>query len=171
MHKKSELLTKGAWEDGVLWEFYFGENLTNLPLVSVCGLYIKNERILLTRNSRGWDITGGHIEKDETPIETLYREMLEEGGVKVSDHRHIGYYVLTYTQNTINKSTGLPYPDNAIIPCFLVNTKKPIQALTAKECSDAKMFYIYGPEVQNLREKGLFNGIYKYAKEKNLLFS
>lgn len=38
------------------------------------------DKILSARNERGWDIPGGHLEGEETLLEGLHREIIEEAG-------------------------------------------------------------------------------------------
>jgi 8-oxo-dGTP pyrophosphatase MutT (NUDIX family) len=41
---------------------------------AVCAvLFIKN-KVVAVRNPRGWDIPGGHLEKEESPYTALRRE-------------------------------------------------------------------------------------------------
>lgn len=57
-----------------------------------CGAYgfiIKDDKIALIKKARGGytgllDLPGGGIEHDETPIEGLHRELMEEAGVTVT---------------------------------------------------------------------------------------
>ena len=68
--------------------------------VGAYGFIIKNDKIALIRKARGGykgllDIPGGGIEHDETPVEALKRELMEEAGVTVKD-----YQLLTATSRT-----------------------------------------------------------------------
>ena len=56
--------------------------------VGAYGFIIKNDKIALIKKARGGytgllDLPGGGIEHDETPQETLHRELQEEAGVTV----------------------------------------------------------------------------------------
>ncbi len=53
--------------------------------VGAYGILIRNEKIALIKKARGgykgkYDLPGGGIEHNETPIETLHREIMEEIG-------------------------------------------------------------------------------------------
>ena len=68
--------------------------------VGAYGFIIKDEKIALIKKARGGykgllDIPGGGIEHDETPVEALKRELMEEAGVHVEN-----YQLLTATSRT-----------------------------------------------------------------------
>lgn len=58
----------------------------------------ERERFVLARHeARGWEIPGGHVEDDETPLQAAQREFAEEIGRRVEDlepvlvqHRSVG---------------------------------------------------------------------------------
>src|SRR3989344_3026098 len=66
------------FSDGV--EFPKRELISAVFLIALDG-----SRILVTRNTRGWDIPGGHVEEGETPEEALIREFQEEVGATFSN--------------------------------------------------------------------------------------
>ena len=71
--------------------------------------YIFNDKnqLLIVRNGTVWTIPGGHPEPNETPINTLDREVMEESCVTLRDTQYLGavevvensktYYQLRYT--------------------------------------------------------------------------
>lgn len=63
---------------------------------------------MVNLNHRGWDFPGGHIELNETPVECLKREAMEEGYVEEECH-FLDYIVVDYTENS-NWNEGSPYP-------------------------------------------------------------
>ena len=68
--------------------------------VGAYGFIIKDEKIALIKKARGGytgllDIPGGGIEHNETPVEALKRELMEEAGVTVNN-----YKLLTATSRT-----------------------------------------------------------------------
>ncbi len=92
------------------------DNSTVVTAVSV--ILIKDNKFLLTRIDRGWDIPSGHVEKDETPEEAVVREAYEETGASVNSLQRIGYLYITKAQeNEINKK----YPDKSAIIVFASN--------------------------------------------------
>lgn len=61
------------------------------------GVIIENEKIVLIRKARGGykgklDLPGGGIEHNETPVEALHRELMEEAGVIVQDEKLIDVF-------------------------------------------------------------------------------
>lgn len=53
-------------------------------VTSAFGFVFRDEALLMTNlRQRGWDIPGGHRERDEPPAQTAVREVREETGVDV----------------------------------------------------------------------------------------
>ena len=53
--------------------------------VSVKGVLIRKGKVILVRNDRDeWELPGGKLEVDETPVGCVAREMMEELGLEVS---------------------------------------------------------------------------------------
>ena len=50
----------------------------------------RNNKVLLLRNERGWDLPGGHIKEGEDIISGLKREVFEETGLTISDVTSLG---------------------------------------------------------------------------------
>lgn len=78
----------------------------NSDLTKVLAIYISE------RNCYG--LPGGHIEKDESPDQAMYRELYEECGIRPSNLKHVDFFVhdcgkivLGYT-GTINDSNVEP---------------------------------------------------------------
>ena len=68
--------------------------------VGAYGFIIKNDSVALIKKARGGykgllDIPGGGIEHDETPVEGLKRELMEEAGVTV-----LNYELISATSRT-----------------------------------------------------------------------
>ena len=70
--------------------------------VGAYGFIIKNDSVALIKKARGGykgllDIPGGGIEHDETPVEALKRELMEEAGVTVTDYKLLSATSRTFT--------------------------------------------------------------------------
>lgn len=62
--------------------------------VSVKGVVINADRVLLARNDRGeWELPGGRLELGETPAECVAREIDEECGLQVAARRLLDCWV------------------------------------------------------------------------------
>ncbi|MBM0868176.1 8-oxo-dGTP diphosphatase [Staphylococcus auricularis] len=60
---------------------------------------IWEDRYLFTQHKkRGIEFPGGKVEKGETPIEAMHRELYEETGATVKVHQYIAQYYVDRTQ-------------------------------------------------------------------------
>jgi 8-oxo-dGTP diphosphatase len=86
------------------------ENMS--PIAQVYGVCFDGEgRILVIRHEQGagsWNLPGGTPEKDETPEETLIREVDEEGDVDISKVKMLGAAEVFF-ENNPNKKKGDHY--------------------------------------------------------------
>lgn len=73
----------------IWWDENF--ELTNEKHTQVSG-YIFNDKnqLLIVKNGKTWTTPGGHPEEGETPLETLKREVMEEGCVTLKDIKYLG---------------------------------------------------------------------------------
>lgn len=76
-----------------------------------------SQSILMTKNGRGLDFIGGHVENNETPFEALQREALEEAGVKINKSKFIGA-IHVFNPNWTKESK---YPKSAYQLFYLSN--------------------------------------------------
>lgn len=52
---------------------------------SGAGIFPNGGRILLVKHpQRGWEFPGGRIENNESPLDALHREVMEECGIKIN---------------------------------------------------------------------------------------
>lgn len=61
------------------------ETISEAVTASFAFVINDKNQLLAIRNERGWDTPGGHREGNETPIETAYRETLEESCIEIGD--------------------------------------------------------------------------------------
>ncbi len=73
----------------------------------VCGIIFKEDKIFLCRRNAlkslagYWEFPGGKVETNETEEASLYRELLEELGMKVTIDKYFHSVVHTYDTFTI----------------------------------------------------------------------
>ena len=69
----------------------------DIPLSTPLTFAFAGQNVLLVKKRLNdwWDVVGGKIEKNESYIETIKREALEEGGVEIDNIILIGYVLAT----------------------------------------------------------------------------
>ena len=143
-------LLSGTWNHGIRWEIFAGSCIpTNGPIVAVSVIPFFENKIVLTKNHRGWDLIGGHCEVGETPEETLARETFEEAGAKLDSYHIVAYTRITNEVERVNKTTNLPYPLVSYSPFYSATcNEKPIGPSVDSECSEVGFFTLDDVEVQ-----------------------
>jgi len=67
-----------------------------------CVCFNSSGHVLIKREpGKLWNLPGGTVEHNETPIQTLERELEEEVDVVVGDNKMIGYYKVVSSKPTI----------------------------------------------------------------------
>jgi|GEM_PF-571352 len=134
----------GQWCADVRWEFYLSNQLPEaLPCTAVFCLALTSDeplRVVLTRNHRGWELLGGHLEPGESLEQALHREALEEGGFCVSSAQLFGYRAVTNLRPVANDHHGGSYPPLACIPYFVATTDQPLVPPSGEEIFEAATF-------------------------------
>lgn len=145
-------ILKGEWRNGTSWQFFLADKLPPEAIESataVSGLAYQNNKLLLTKTRRGWEIPGGHIEEGEDISTALKRELLEEAGiVQVTDIKLFGYRKIVNGQQNYNRSTGKPYPMVSYLPHYFVQFDNRLTKPTGDDCYDSGLFDWYSDEVQ-----------------------
>jgi 8-oxo-dGTP diphosphatase len=78
-------------------------------ITSVHALCFHKDKLLLVDiKNRGWSFPGGHIELNESPLECVKREVMEEACVE-GDCSYLGYVEVDHSENPAWKSDS-PYP-------------------------------------------------------------
>ena len=78
-------------------------------ITSVHAFCFHQEKLLLVDiKNRGWNFPGGHIEPNESPLECVKREVMEEACVE-GDFTYLGYVEVNHSENPAWNSNS-PYP-------------------------------------------------------------
>ena len=110
---------------------------------------IRNSRVLLLKNEKGWDLPGGHIKQGENILDGLKREVFEETGLTIDNprslghsHRHKHFFCASFPRDDIKLSDEHsefvfapiekikdlpnlePYYKEAIFKCINLNENK-----------------------------------------------
>ncbi|MFG0551550.1 MULTISPECIES: NUDIX hydrolase [Pseudomonas] len=109
-------------------------------------IYRKEGEVLFVRKRKAkWNLPGGRVERDETPLEAAMREMAEETGLAFDELRYLTMYredkVIHYLFEA-RKADDKPRPRNEIEACRWIKTsdvskrrvRRPIKTLL-KRCA------------------------------------
>jgi ADP-ribose pyrophosphatase YjhB (NUDIX family) len=134
-------LLSGTWSQHVSWEFYLSSFLPPTHLITaVFALPLVGSKIALTKNIRGWELPGGHVEVNETIAQALKREVFEEIGMRISRFMVFGYRKIIATQPQFDPQ-GKPYPyPISYLPYFLVVADDPLAQPVGKEIITCQTF-------------------------------
>lgn len=78
----------------------------------VAAILKKDNKILIARKKQGkslagyWEFPGGKIEMEETPEESLKRELMEEMNIKIEVLEYVGESIYDYGNNTVINLKG-----------------------------------------------------------------
>lgn len=116
-----------------------GDQLPPRDLItSVHGFCFLDEKLLLVKlNHRGWDMTGGHIEADETAEECFKRETMEEADV-TGDCKFLGSIIVDHSENSLWNEDN-KYPKVGYQVFYRMDIKE-IYDFTAGFESDERIF-------------------------------
>lgn len=136
----------GKWDDNQSWGFYQTDKLpaANLCTAVYClAILPRTNQVVLTRNHRGWEMLGGHIEPGETVEQTLVRECLEEGGFIPETYRLFGYRKITARKPVSHSQRGGCYPfPHGYIPHYIAISTLPLQKPTGEEILESRAFTV-----------------------------
>lgn len=78
------------------------DSISYLLPVSVKSLVIDKNRVLLIKNERNeWDLPGGKVQKNESPLETLNREIKEELNLSIKNSKILCLNSYTFRKQQI----------------------------------------------------------------------
>lgn len=138
-------LLTGRWDDNQSWQLLRSDELPDTALctaVYCLAILPETKQVVLTRNHRGWEMLGGHIEPGETIEEALLRECLEEGGFTPEHYQLFGYRKVTAKQpvpHSQKADSFYPFPHGYILH-FVATSTLPLQKPTGEEIAESRAF-------------------------------
>lgn len=134
------VIAAGVWGEDVQWELRASpqtvppKDCTAVACIAISSL--AEQRVVLTRNHRGWEVLCGHIEPGETLLDAMAREALEEGGFAVDQDRAMpfAYRKMTALRRPPagSRASAYPYP-TSYIPYYYALTDRPLTQPTGEE--------------------------------------
>jgi len=90
-------MTYSKVEDGVIPEQLYDKIVKSMPIPSVEAMIVRNDSLLFLRRKNSpaegqWWFPGGRIRKGESLEEALSREVKQETGLEVKNHRLVNVY-------------------------------------------------------------------------------
>lgn len=128
---------KDYWEETGSEVEFVASNLKPVRLSATAVkifIFDKENKLLLVKNKKGWDIPGGHIEDGESPVGALKREVIEETGSSLLSSNLVGYLKIT---NIKTKKINSNYPKESCILLYVGKVTEHRKTLL-HEVSEAK---------------------------------
>lgn len=141
---QERLLCDGEWGNAK-WEMWTSKELPDSELctaVACVAIYdLATDRVVLTRNHRGWEMLAGHKEIGETIEETLCREAFEEGGYIVTASNLFGHRKIIASERPAPGTREAQYPfPVSFMPYYYAFTAEPLHEPTGKEITERDIF-------------------------------
>lgn len=108
-------------------------------ITSALALAFHEGNFLMTKlHARGWDIPGGHIERGETPEQTMRREVMEEAAVELGSVHLFGYQRIRLLGDV---PEGYRYPHPESFQVFYIGAVAKILPFSPTAEAGARTFF------------------------------
>jgi 8-oxo-dGTP pyrophosphatase MutT (NUDIX family) len=164
---QAKKVLEGAWDENLRWEFHLSSHIPPAELctaIACIAIDEPSDRIVLTRNQRGWEILGGHIEPGETATDALFRETREEGGFRPQRFNPFGYRKVIARQPVPHDQREGYYPfPISYIPHFVAASSLALSAPTGEEILESRAFSLHEIETLGVKTLPIIQaGVYFY---------
>ncbi len=166
-------IISGSWDDNQTWKLYQDDKMPDPSLctaVYCLAILPHTKQVVLTRNYRGWEMLGGHLEPNETIEQALIRECLEEGGFMPESFRLFGHRKITSKKPVPhNQKAGSFYPfPHGYMPHFIATSTLPLQTPSGAEILESKAFSFDELETLKIEQLPLLKSMLEFYKKSAL---
>lgn len=113
------VLSEGSWDKNISWKFIVSNEPPDANLcTAVCCIATYQQKIILVRNKRGWELPAGKMETTEIAEQAVVREVQEETCAVISNPSFFGYKELTALKpvpHTENTDDYYPFPISYVV--------------------------------------------------------
>ncbi len=163
-------LSSGNWSENVSWEFMVNVAMPEDELcTAVCCVTLHNGKLVLVQNNRGWELPAGKREEDETVLQAVQREVLEETRGCILEPKFFGYKKLTAKEpvpKPNNAESFYPFPNSYVI-YYVANVTEFLDQRLEQDIKESKLVDLEEAAIL-LQESGQYTNILEYLLENKL---
>jgi 8-oxo-dGTP pyrophosphatase MutT (NUDIX family) len=165
------VLSEGSWNENISWRFILSGELPDVNLcTAVCCIATYQQKIILVRNKRGWELPAGKMETAETVELAVAREVKEETCAVISNPHFIGYKELTALKpvpHAENTDDYYPFPISYVV-YYYADVLKFSDHSPAKDILEVKLAN-YTEAQTLLASQGQYRNILEYLMQGKLI--
>ena len=158
-------LAKGKWDENLSWEFILSDQLPERESsTAVCCVTTYQNKLVLVRNKRNWEIPAGHIEAGETVEEAIKREVLEETCGVIENPQFFGYKEVVAKEPVPLRDNSGFYPNPGYVIFFHAEANSFLEKPFESDIQEVKLV-TFAEAQEVLREGHQYDNVLEYLAE------